>query len=81
LHQPGQGTFSPDLSRGTRACEITRGSVTLDDLARLGPGQDLARMDALLKASCAPSTPYSGDRPGAISLTAAITRLQALAAG
>jgi hypothetical protein len=58
-YQPGQGPFYMDLSRGTGACEITSGSVTLNDLAWLGPDHDLARMDAQLQASCASSTPYS----------------------
>lgn len=58
-YQPGQGPFYMDLSRGTGACEITSGSVTLNDLAWLGPDHDLARMDAQLQASCASSTPNS----------------------
>lgn len=56
---PGQGPFFMDLSRGDGACEITSGSVTINDLAWLGPDHDLARMDADLTANCQSSTPYS----------------------
>ena len=58
-YQPNQSPFYMYLSRGTGGCEMTGGSVTLNDLAWLGPDHDLARMDARLTATCASSTPYS----------------------
>ena len=58
-YEPDQNPFYMSLSRSTGGCEMTSGSVTLNDLAWLGPDHDLARMDARLTATCASSTPYS----------------------
>jgi hypothetical protein len=58
-YEPDQNPFYMSLSRSTGGCEMTSGSVTMNDLAWLGPDHDLARMDARLTATCASSTPYS----------------------
>jgi len=58
-YEPDQNPFYMYLSRSTGGCEMTSGSVTMNDLAWLGPDHDLARMDARLTATCASSTPYS----------------------
>ena len=51
--------FSMSISQGDGACELTSGSVTVYDLATVGPDHLLSRLDALLKASCQSSVPYS----------------------
>lgn len=58
-YESDQNPFYMYLSRSNGGCEMTSGSVTLNDLAWLGPDHDLARMDARLTATCASSTPYS----------------------
>jgi hypothetical protein len=58
-YAPDQNPFYMYLSRSTGGCEMTGGSVTLNDLAWLGPDHDLARMDARLSAACTSSSPYS----------------------
>lgn len=50
--------FSMSISQGDGACELTAGSVTVYDLATVGPDHLLSRLDALLKASCQSSVPY-----------------------
>jgi len=50
--------FSMSISQGDGACELQSGSVTVYDLATIGPDHLLARLDALLKASCQSSVPY-----------------------
>ena len=57
-YQPGQYPFYMDLARGTGGCDIGWGSVTLNDVAWLGPDHDLDRMDARLAANCRSSSPY-----------------------
>jgi hypothetical protein len=51
--------FSMSISQGDGACELQSGSVTVYDLATVGPDHLLTRLDALLKASCQSSVPYS----------------------
>jgi len=51
--------FSMSISQGDGACELASGSVSVYDLATVGPDHLLARFDALLKASCQSSVPYS----------------------
>jgi hypothetical protein len=51
--------FSMSISQGDGACELQSGSVTVYDLATVGPDHILGRLDALLKASCQSSVPYS----------------------
>jgi hypothetical protein len=58
-YEPDQNPFYMYLSRSNGACEMTKGSVTLNDLAWLGPDRDLARMDALLTATCTSNSSYS----------------------
>ena len=50
--------FSMSISQGDGACELKSGSVTVYDLATVGPDHVLSRLDALLKASCQSSVPY-----------------------
>jgi hypothetical protein len=50
--------FSMSISQGDGACELKSGSVTVNDLAAVGPDHLLSRLDAVLKASCQSSVPY-----------------------
>lgn len=54
-----QNPFYMYLSRGDGGCEMSSGSVTLNDLGWIGPDRDLDRMDALLTATCTSSSPYT----------------------
>ncbi len=58
-YDPAQNPFYMYLSRSNNGCEMTSGSVALNDLAWLGPDRDLTRMDAQLQATCASSSPYT----------------------
>jgi hypothetical protein len=51
--------FSMSIENGDAGCELNSGSVKIIDLATAGPDDQLARMDALLTASCKSSVPYS----------------------
>lgn len=51
--------FSMSISQGDGACELNSGSVTVNELATVGPDHLLSRLDAVLKASCQSSVPYS----------------------
>jgi len=51
--------FSMSISQGNGGCELTSGSVTVYDIATVGPDHLLARLDAQLHASCQSSVPYS----------------------
>ncbi len=48
-----------DIAQGDSGCEITSGSVTLNDVAYVGPDHDLDRMDAHFNAACQSSDPYT----------------------
>jgi hypothetical protein len=50
--------FTMSIAQGDGGCELDNGSVTVNDLATAGPDHLLARLDALLKATCQSSTPY-----------------------
>jgi hypothetical protein len=50
--------FSMSISQGDGACELNTGSVTVNDLATVGPDHLLSRLDAVLKATCQSSVPY-----------------------
>ncbi len=54
-----QSPFFMSLSQGNMACEINSGSVTLNDLAYLGPDHVLNRMDANFYAACQSSDPWT----------------------
>lgn len=51
--------FTMSIAQGDAGCELNSGSVTVNDLATVGPDHQLARMNAVLKATCQSSTPYS----------------------
>ena len=51
--------FTMSIAAGDAGCELNSGSVTVNDLATVGPDHQLARMNAVLKASCQSSVPYS----------------------
>lgn len=50
--------FTMSIAQGNGGCELNTGSVTVNDLATVGPDHLLSRLDALLKATCQSSTPY-----------------------
>ena len=50
--------FSMSIAQGDAGCELNTGSVTVNDLATIGPDHLLSRLDALLKATCQSSVPY-----------------------
>jgi hypothetical protein len=59
-YQPGVSQpFTMSIAQGDAGCELNTGSVTVNDLATVGPDHQLARMNAVLKASCQSSVPYS----------------------
>jgi hypothetical protein len=58
-YEPDQNPFYMDLSRGNSGCEMTSGSVTLNDLAWIGHDRDLNRMDAQLTATCTSNSSYT----------------------
>jgi len=59
-YQPGVSpAFTMSIAQGTAGCELNSGSVTVNDLATVGPDHQLARMNAVLTASCQSSVPYS----------------------
>ena len=50
--------FTMSIAQGDGGCELNSGSVTVNDLATVGPDHLLSRLDALLKAICQSSVPY-----------------------
>jgi hypothetical protein len=59
-YQPGVSQpFTMSIAQGDAGCELNTGSVTVNDLATVGPDHQLARMNAVLKATCKSSVPYS----------------------
>jgi hypothetical protein len=44
--------FRMSISQGNGGCEMNTGSVTINDLATVGPDHLLSRLDAVLKATC-----------------------------
>jgi len=50
--------FTMSIAQGDGGCELNSGSVTVNDLATVGPDHVLSRLDALLKATCQSSVPY-----------------------
>jgi hypothetical protein len=59
-YQPGVSPpFTMTIAQGNTGCELNSGSVTVNDLATVGPDHQLARMNAVLKANCQSSVPYS----------------------
>jgi hypothetical protein len=51
--------FTMSIAQADGGCELSSGSVTINDLAMVGPDHDVSRMNAVLKAGCQSSTPYS----------------------
>lgn len=51
--------FSMSIAQGDAGCELSSGSVKVNDLATVGPDHQLARMNAVLTASCKSSVPFS----------------------
>jgi hypothetical protein len=58
-YSSSQYPFVMSISQGDGACEINSGSVTPTDLAYLGPGHVLDRMDAKFYAACQPGDPWT----------------------